>query len=175
MKWWIVGLLAVLALAAFAQEELSRVVKMRQVEDWIGNWKLEGKLLEPPELSDVTFAGKMTAKWTLQKTALEFRAEAMPHAHDGVTRPMEALGILAYDDEQNKYTSFFAMGNDGRMISLQGNLKNKVLVLDGKSPNSEHFDVRVKVGAGDVRKVDVYAVDGKREQRFLELTLTREK
>ncbi len=180
MKWPLLGLLALLALAIPAQEQVSRDMKMKLVQDWLGTWKLKATIFGPD--GSLILNGQMTAAWVLNGTALEFRAEAvteLPKYEADRQRKLSAQGILTYDDtgskRNNKFNSSFAWSADGRMVSLQGEFEGKTLVLNGKSPNEEHFDLRVKAGTGDTRKIEVYSVGGKRELLFAELILTRVK
>ena len=159
-------------------QQVDRYTKMKEIESYVGTWKLSGVLLAPPEFKGMEFKGILNVGWTLGHTALEFKARSTGDKPGGPT--MEASGIVGYNEattyEKQGFTASFAWSQDGRMLPLQGEFKGKTLVLEG-APTPESWDkVKLRIKVNDTaagKSWDVYSYEGKDEGMFLQIKLTK--
>jgi hypothetical protein len=163
------------SLGIWAQEYLSGAERMKKLSDFVGTWDLVGTVQWPPEVAGDTLHGKVKVFWTLNKSALEFRAEAKGDMPGG--NHMEAMGILQYDSEatyaNRAYTAFFTMESDGRMLPLRGNFSGKSLVLKGTALGSEGVPVQITVTGAKQKTIQVTVLDKVKNFPLLRLVMTK--
>ena len=164
-------------IVAVAQQPLSRYEQMKKLEGYVGTWNLSGKLLIPDEFKGMPFEGTVKIGWTLNHTALEFKASTKKSSQ--FIKPMEASGVVAFNDEgKPEFTASFAWSEDGRMLPLHGDFKGKTLVLEGASTPKAWDHVQLRVKATDTKEGkswDTYVADGDREDLFIKMKLTKAK
>lgn len=169
-----VGIPLLLAGAVIAhQVPPDRFVQMKRLDSYLGTWKVKSVVMLPEEFKGFTLHGTLTVERALRNTALQFKA-TMKADDDKSTKTLEGMGMLMFNEadfyEKQQFAGSFAWSEDGRLLPLHGKYSGKTLVLEGQPDGHDSPNLRVKtVDKG----FDVYVVDGKKEDLFLQVELSK--
>ena len=151
---------------------------MAKLEPLIGEWDVKMEIKEPPEIAGV-YRG--TAKFSWDPNKQHIRAEGS--LLSDVSKTTYGTGFLSFDDNaaepEQAYTAAFLWADDGRVLTMRGNFKDKLLIFDAKPQAVDaNKDLRLRVTTDLGKDKILVHVDLPAESKpvqLLELTLTRKK
>jgi hypothetical protein len=150
----------------------------KKLQPLIGSWTYSGKFWMDPAAPPVEGTGTAERKWILDGRYL---SEVVKGQMPGMG-PFEGHGLWGYDNHTKKYFGLWIDSMTTSVTISQVNMDSAGKVLTGEH---EDFDPALgqKIKAKDVLRIDSpnkqtlvsYRVEGGKETKMMELTLTRVK